>query len=155
MVDPVIKPTIAPDLPALQQVLSETELFPADMLGDMIAPALAGFNADVWLTCHLDGAPVGLCYTAPEELAEGTWNMRAIAVLPGHQGKGLGAAMVAAIEGYLREKAARVLIVDTSGTDDFAMTRSFYASNGYTEEARIRDFWADGDDKVIFRKALG
>ena len=46
------------------------------------------------------------------------------------------------------------MIVDTSGTDDFAMTRKFYSQNGYEEEARIRDFWADGDDKVIFRKAL-
>ena len=155
MTQPEIRPTIAPDLPALQQVLAATELFPAEMLPDMIAPALAGFNEDSWLTCLQDGAPVGLCYTAPEELTEGTWNMRAIAVLPAAQGLGLGAALVAAVEADLREQGARVLIVDTSGTDDFAPTRAFYTKNGYTEEARVRDFWADGDDKVIFRKGLG
>jgi len=44
--------------------------------------------------------------------------------------------------------------VETSGTADFAATRRFYRQNGYEEEGRIRDFWAAGDDKVIFRKPL-
>ena len=48
----------------------------------------------------------------------------------------------------------RILTVDTSSNDDFALTRKFYAQNGYEEEARICDFWSAGDDKVIFRKAL-
>ena len=61
---------------------------------------------------------------------------------------------MAAAEQHLRSKGQRNLIVDTSGTDDFALTRRFYAQNGYEEEAPIRDFWAAGDDKVIFRKAL-
>ena len=46
------------------------------------------------------------------------------------------------------------MIVDTSGTEAFAETRAFYRKNGYTEEARIRDYWADGDDKITFRKPL-
>ncbi|MEM6358259.1 MAG: GNAT family N-acetyltransferase, partial [Pseudomonadota bacterium] len=75
-------------------------------------------------------------------------------VRPDLQGKRLGTALVQAAESYLKDKGQRILIVDTSGTDDFALTRKFYAQNGYDEEARIRDFWAEGDDKVIFRKAL-
>ena len=61
---------------------------------------------------------------------------------------------MAAAEQHLRSKGQRNLIVDTSGTDDFALTRRFYAQNGYEEEAPIRDFGAASDDKVIFRKAL-
>jgi len=80
--------------------------------------------------------------------------MLALAVHPHVQGKGYGAALVRAAEAHLREAGHRILIVDTSGTDDFAQTRAFYAHLGYAEEARIRDFWADGDDKVTFRKAL-
>jgi hypothetical protein len=34
-------------------------------------------------------------------------------------------------------------------------TRRFYRARGYAEEARIRDFYTFGEDKVIFRKALG
>ena len=149
-----IKPTTNDDIPALQIVLDQTELFPSEMLPDMLAPALAGETEAFWLTCHLDGTAVGICYTVPEALAPGTWNMLALAVKPDVQGKGLGTAMVEAAEQLLKAKGQRLLIVDTSGTDAFAPTRRFYTRNGYEEEARIRDFWAEGDDKVIFRKAL-
>lgn len=154
MTNPTIKPTTSGDIPGLQAVLDGTELFPSDMLPGMLAPVLAGGTNAFWLTCHINDEAVGLCFTVPEELTEGTWNMRALAVRPDLQGKGLGAAMVAAAEQRLKDKGQRILIVETSGTDDFALTRQFYAQNGYQEEARIREFWAEGDDKVIFRKAL-
>lgn len=154
MTHPNIKATANEDIAGLKAVLDGTELFPSEMLPDMLAPSLAGETGAFWLTCHNNGEAVGLCYTVPEERADGTWNMLALAVRPDLQGKRLGAALVRAAEQHLKEKGQRILIVDTSGTDDFALTRKFYAQNGYEEEARIRDFWADGDDKVIFRKAL-
>jgi ribosomal protein S18 acetylase RimI-like enzyme len=46
------------------------------------------------------------------------------------------------------------LIVDTSSLPEFESTRNFYRKNGYTEEARIREFWKAGDDKIIYRKSL-
>lgn len=154
MTNPIIKPTATEDIAGLQAVLDGTELFPSEMLPDMLVPSLAGETEAFWLTCHIDGEAVGLCYTVPEALADGTWNMLALAVRPDLQGKRLGAALVHAAEQHLKDTGQRILIVDTSGTDDFALTRKFYAQNGYEEEARIRDFWANGDDKVIFRKAL-
>ena len=154
MTTPTIKPTSSGDVAALQTVVDETGLFPSEMLPEMLAPSLAGETEAFWLTCHLEGEAVGLCYTVPEELADGTWNMLALAVRPDLQGKRLGQALVQTAEAHLKEKRQRILIVDTSGTDDFALTRKFYAQNGYDEEARIRDFWADGDDKVVFRKTL-
>lgn len=149
-----IQTTSSNDIPGLKLVLDRTGLFPSEMLSDMLAPVLAGETEAFWLTCHRDGQAVGLCYTVPEELAEGTWNMLALAVRPDLQGKSIGAALVKAAEQFLKDKDQRLLVVDTSGSDDFALTRKFYVQNGYEEEARIRDFWADGDDKVIFRKAL-
>lgn len=154
MTNPIIKATSQDDIAGLQAVLDGTQLFPSEMLPDMLAPALSGDTDAFWLTCHLDGEAVGLCYTTPEDLTDGTWNMLALAVRPDLQGKRLGAALVAAAEQHLKDKGQRILIVDTSGTDGFTLTRKFYAQNGYEEEARIRDFWADGDDKVVFRKAL-
>lgn len=150
----VIKPTTKDDVSALQIVLDRTELFPSAMLPEMLAPALTGETEAFWLTCHVDGSPVGFCYTAPEELTDGTWNMLALAVHPDLQGSGLGTALVEAAEQHLRSQGQRILLVDTSSTDDFALTRKFYARNGYEEEARVRDFWSAGDHKVIFRKSL-
>ncbi len=143
------------DLRALQAVLDGTELFPSDRLPDMIESFLGDEPADLWLTATLDGEPVGLCFAAPEQLAHGTWNMLALAVLPAHQGGGLGARMTERLEAELKARGGvRILIVDTSGCDDFVLAREFYAKQGYELEARIRDYWADGDDKMTFRKPL-
>lgn len=58
------------------------------------------------------------------------------------------------MEDELRADGQRLLLVETSGLADFALTRQFYAKLGYEEEARVRDYFADGDDMVLFRKAL-
>jgi ribosomal protein S18 acetylase RimI-like enzyme len=149
-----ITPTRADDIPALRQILDQTELFPSEMLKEMLMPALDGSHPALWLTAHLDGSAIGFSYTEPEMLAEGAWNMLAIAIAPDHQGKGHGADLVRATEAQLRQNAQRLLIVETSGLAAYAATRRFYDTAGYDQEARIRDFWADGDDKVIFRKRL-
>jgi ribosomal protein S18 acetylase RimI-like enzyme len=143
------------DIPALQEVVDATQLFPGDMLPDMASGFLDEKGSEeIWLIVEIEGAPRGFCYAAPEQLTDGTWNLRAIAVSPSRQGGGLGAALVEALETALRADGQRILIVETSGAEQFDRTRDFYRKNGYVEEARIRDFWAAGDDKVIYWKSL-
>lgn len=150
-----VRPTKPEDIPALKLMLDGTELFPSEMLPGMLSGFLSNDESeDIWLTCEADGKAIGFCYATPEALTEGTWNMLAIAVLPEKQGSGAGGAIVKELESNLRESGHRVLIADTSGADEFTQTREFYRKNGYSEEARIRDFWAEGDDKVIFWKSL-
>ncbi|MEM8839124.1 MAG: GNAT family N-acetyltransferase [Pseudomonadota bacterium] len=150
-----IRPTKSEDSDALRKVVNKTGLFPADMLPDMLHPFLASQTDEaIWLTCELNGTAIGFCFARPEEMTEGTWNMLAIAVLPEYQGTGAGRLIVKRLEEDLKTRGQRVLIVDTSGADEFSGTRKFYGKIGYTEEARIRDFWAAGDDKVVFWKAL-
>jgi len=150
-----IRPTQSEDIRALQVVLEGTGLFPAEMLPEMLSGFLSDDpSLDRWLTCEDNGKAIGFCYAVPKQMAEGTWNMLAIAVLPEKQGTGAGKAIVNSLENSLRRDGHRVLIADTSGTEDFADTRKFYRKCGYAEEARIRDFWAAGDDKVVFWKAL-
>lgn len=150
-----IRPTGFEDIPSLMIVLDETQLFPSEMLPDMLSEFLARDGSqEIWLTGELAGAVVAFCYAAPEPLTEGTWNMLALAVHPSRQGAGCGGAVVASLEATLKRAGHRVMIAETSGKDEFARTRAFYRRQGYVEEARIRDFWARGDDKVVFWKSL-
>lgn len=150
----LIQATDASHIEELKQVVDETGLFPADMLPGMLSAYLEGIHSERWLTYLLDDVAIGLCYARSEELTDGTWNMLALGVLPAYQGNGVGANLVSALEDCLTSDGARILLVDTSGTDAFSRTRAFYVKNGYSEEARIRDYWADEDDKITFRKRL-
>lgn len=142
------------DLAALRAVLDATGLFPGEMLDAMLEPHFSGQAPDeVWLTCD-DGAPVAIACHAPERMTSGTRNLLLIAVHPERQGQGLGAAMMAHVEAALAASGERILLVETSGLPEFARTRRFYARLGYEEEARIREFYRAGEDKVVFRKAL-
>lgn len=87
-------------------------------------------------------------------MTEGTWNLYLIAVHPRIQRSGYGAALLTFVEGLLRELGARILLVETSGQESFDYVRSFYKKNGYDEEARIREFYKSGDDKIVFWKSL-
>jgi ribosomal protein S18 acetylase RimI-like enzyme len=87
-------------------------------------------------------------------MTDGTFNLLAIAVDAASQRSGTGRAIVGGLEDRLRGKGARVLIVETSALEAFAGTRAFYAHQGYAEEARLRDFYTEGEDKVVYWKHL-
>lgn len=70
------------------------------------------------------------------------------------QGRGVGEAIMCYVEAALLVNGGRILLVETSGLPEFEGTRRFYSGIGYDEEARIRDFYQAGEDKVVFRKAL-
>ena len=144
----------AADVPAVQRVIDATDLFPSDLLHDMVAGYLASATTDeIWLAAT-DPDLVGVAYCAPERLTDGTWNLYLIAVHPDVQRQGHGAALVGAVERRVKEADGRVLLIETSGLGSFAGQRSFYQGLGYREEARIHDFYRVGEDKVVFWKAL-
>ena len=143
------------DVEALKAVLDSIELFPSEMLDEMITPYFEDPNSEeIWFTTIENGKPISIGYCAPEKLTEGTFNLYAIGVRGDIQGKGIGRQMMDFIETELKQKGHRILIVETSGTTDFELTRKFYENLGYTKEAVIRDFWTEGDDKVIYWKKL-
>lgn len=124
------------------------------MLDDMIAGYFDRSKTDLWFTYVRDGVPLSLGFCEAERMTEGTWNLLAIGVRPDHQGTGIGTAMLRYLEGHLAAQGERVLLIETMGTAQFERTRSFYRKHGYTEEARIREYYAPGADKVVFWKHL-
>ncbi len=147
-----VQPT---DIPYLKAVLNSIDLFPADMLEDMISDFFHNpATEDIWFTVIENDKPISIGYCAPEKLTEGTFNLYAIGVKSDIQGKGIGTMMMQYLERQLKQKGHRILIVETSGTDELKLTREFYENLDYTKEAVIRDFWSDGDDKVIYWKKL-
>ena len=124
------------------------------MTADMFAPFLAENDDDVWFVAEGDGAIRGFLYAATERFTEGTRNVFAMATAPEWKGQGIGTALMTSAENHLVERDDRIVLVETSSRPQFDSTVAFDKARGFEQEARIRDYWADGDDKLIFRKAL-
>ena len=134
------------------------EMFSEDaawLVEGMLADYFDG-NKDEGHVCVIDdeGGTLGAAYYQPKSAADRVWDLTMIAVQPARQGQGRGAAMLRRVEEDLRARGQRLLLVETSALPQYDRTRAFYVKCGYEEEARIRGYWAAGDDLVVFRKAL-
>ena len=86
---------------------------------------------EIWFTCMDNERPVAMGYCVPEKLTNGTYNLLAIAVRKELQGKGIGKDMMNFIEQLLIKNHKRILIVETSSLDQYALKRKFYDNLGY------------------------
>ncbi len=153
-IEHTVRPAQRSDVPAIKSVVEDANLFPPEMLDGMIAGYLEKTARDIWFVSVDGGHIAGFGYCEPERMTSGTWNLLAIGVLARRRGRGVGGAMMRYLEDRLRSAGERILIVETMGTPAFRRTRAFYRANGYTEEARIREFYEPGGDKIVFWKHL-
>jgi GNAT superfamily N-acetyltransferase len=147
-----VRSAVQSDVEAIRKLVVANNMFPGEMLDDMMSPYFGGKEEELWFV--IGEKPCAVTYTAPEKLTNGTWNQLMIAVDPAQHSNGLGRALMRHPEAVLGERGARLIIVDTSGTQDFDGTRRVYRAIGYDEVSRIPDFWDTADDKVTFRRLL-
>ena len=94
-----------------------------------------------------------VCY-GPTPATEGTFDLYWIAVSPTMQGKGVGKELLSFTENNVLKQKGRLIIIETSSQPKYQPTQQFYIKNKYVIEARIKDFYRPGDDRLIFVKQL-
>jgi len=142
---------------ALYGVLESSGQFDPDSIAyvmQTLESHLQNPGEEIWFTA-VDKEPVGFAYCAPEPVTSGTWNLLMLWTKEGFEGKGLGKSLVSAIENELNNRDARLLIVETSQLPEFEAARNFYEKYGFTLEAEVKDFFAAGDNKLIYTKSAG
>jgi ribosomal protein S18 acetylase RimI-like enzyme len=108
-----------------------------------------------WLVERDDsGRLLGYTCYGPRALTSGTYDLYWIAVDSRIHRGGVGRRLLDATEKDVKRLGGRLLFVETSGLPKYKPTRDFYLGTGYTLEATIKDFYAEGDDLVIFTKHL-
>ena len=105
------------------------------------------------LGADVEGRLVGWICWGPTPCTQGTYDLYWMAVDPTAQHGGVGTALMAEMERRLKGRA-RLIIVETAGRPAYAATRAFYGARGYRPTARIPDFYAPGDDLVVYIKNL-
>jgi ribosomal protein S18 acetylase RimI-like enzyme len=85
---------------------------------------------------------------------EGSYDLYWIAISHTLRGRALGKILLQKTEELIRNTGGRQIYAETSSRDQYAPTHRFYESCGYTPEAVLADFYAPGDSKIIYSKAL-
>ena len=150
-----IKAVTKSDIDGLKKVVDSSELFPSEYLDEMISDYFNNPDTqDIWFAYIDNDQQVAIGYCVPEKLTDGTYNLLAIGVSQDAQRTGIASQMMNYIEQLLKQKDGRILIVETSSDNAQIGARNFYKKIGYTQAAVIKDFWKDGEDKIVFWKKL-
>jgi ribosomal protein S18 acetylase RimI-like enzyme len=144
------------DLPAVRNICTSTGFFREDEIDvavELVQEALdtgqekSGYY---FLFAMDDESTCGFVCFGPTPCTIGTFDLYWIVVDDNYRGKGVGLELLRQTENMLKQLKARKLYIETSSTDKYLPTRKFYQKAGYTEEARLKDFYLPGDDKVIY-----
>lgn len=156
----MIRPTDPADTPALLALTEQTGVFRPmeiqalrEVLDDYHAHNRAAGHRSV--TCERDGDIAGFAYYAPAAMTVHTWYLYWIAIRRDCQARGIGSTLMHFVEADIRAtQPAAILLIETGSLPHYDPTRNFYKKHGYAVEATLRDYYAPGDDMVIFRKSM-
>lgn len=93
------------------------------------------------------------CY-GPIGCTIGSFDLYWIVVHADYRGRGLGRILLRETERRIAATGGRRVYIETSSRPLYEPTRGFYEKCGYQMEARLEDFYAPGDAKVIFSRGL-
>ncbi|PKN57194.1 MAG: N-acetyltransferase [Deltaproteobacteria bacterium HGW-Deltaproteobacteria-14] len=102
------------------------------------------------IVAHHDSVPVGYVCYGRTPMTEATFDLYWIVVEPTLRGGGVGRHLWSACEANVMLEGGRLVRIETSSTELYDGTLAFYDRIGFTEVARIRDFYRLGDDLVTY-----
>lgn len=146
------------DVEPLRLILIATGVFREEEIEVAVElmEATLGKTEDYIQRAIVDDAGVvqGYYCVGPTPMTMSTFDLYWIAVNPELHGKGFGHELLKDCESRVRSMNGKVIVVETSSLPKYNATRKFYLRNCYLETARIRDYYASGDDLMIYTKHL-
>jgi ribosomal protein S18 acetylase RimI-like enzyme len=155
----MIRPVAPADTPALVSLTDATGVFKKHEVQALqeVLDDYHAFNRDdghVAVVDEREGKIVGYAYYAPAAMTDRTWYLYWIAVTKATQARGIGSGLLRHTEDDIRKRNGRILFIETSSLPHYNPTRKFYLKHGYEEAGVLRDYYADGDDMVVYRKRI-
>ncbi|MFZ5516218.1 MAG: GNAT family N-acetyltransferase [Candidatus Zhuqueibacterota bacterium] len=155
-----IRKMASQDREAVHQILVHTDMFTEEEVAvamELVDIFLNNKNQKDYIIYVAEDARkevVGYVCYGPTPATEGTFDLYWIAVSPVVQHQGVGKKLLIFTEQEVVRLKGRMIIIETSSQPKYKPTQDFYLRNRYVVEARIKDFYRIGDDRLIFVKRL-
>ena len=146
---------------SVREIVSSTAFFSeseVDVAEELVAERLAKGEESGYFFVFAEsehGRVLGYACYGPTPCTVSTFDLYWVAVHDSMRGRGLGKVLLSEVEKRLKGMGGGKLIAETSSRTQYAPTHHFYLSCGFTQEARIGDYYAPGEDILYFTKNIG
>ena len=146
------------DIEPLAEIVRATKVFHEEEVDVAIELMEIAANEkdqkDYFLYSYVDesGTLQGYYCVGPTPMTKSTYDLYWIAVHPRMHRKKIGRDLLEHCEQQVKGMGGTLLVVETSSQPKYEPTRKFYLRHQYTETAHIKDYYAPGDDLVIYTK---
>lgn len=155
-----IRSLVESDIEPLKTILEQTDVFREDEievaveLMELVVSDPKQEDYMIYTSLEENGTVDGYYCIGPTPMTQGTYDLYWIATDPRKHRRGVGRQLMEHCEKLIRKQQGRKIVVETSSQPKYEPTRQFYLRRGYLEEARLKDYYAPGDDLVIYTKQL-
>lgn len=153
-----IRPALETDWPQVGRLLRATGVFSPEEIEvarELFELSTAGSRDYTFLVATEDDETIsGLTCWGAVPITRGTFDLYWIAVDPARGRGGQGGRLLDRVEEDVKKQGGRLLVAETSSRAVYRPARSFYFRRGFTQAAVIPDYYAPGDELVIFTKRL-
>jgi D-alanine-D-alanine ligase len=147
------------DLDTVRRLVESTGVFSpveADVAVELVEDRLKlGAKSEYHFVFADEGdRTVGYTCYGPIPLTTGSFDLYWIVVDKAAHGRKIGQMLLKRTEELIAKAGGRLVYIETSNRHHYAPTRGFYLRCSYTQAALLQDFYAPGDDKVIYVKKV-
>jgi GNAT superfamily N-acetyltransferase len=147
------------DINRVREIIESTKFFydhEVEIAVELVAERIEEGESSgyYFVFAELDGITVGYSCFGPIIMSTTSYDLYWIATHNDFRGKGIGRKLIDETCRVAAKMGCKILIAETSGLPHYEPTRAFYISNKFILEARLKDFYTDGDDKLFYTKRL-
>jgi GNAT superfamily N-acetyltransferase len=148
------------DINRVREIIESTKFFydhEVEIAADLVAERLElGESTGYYFVfAEVDGVTVAYSCFGPILMSDTSFDLYWIATHNDYRGKGIGKKLMDETESQARSMGCKILIAETSGLPHYEPTRVFYIKTDFELEAKLRDFYKMGDDKLFYTKRIG
>lgn len=122
-----------------------------ELIGLALCDTKSGYRIVV---AEAEGEIAGYCCFGATPMTRSTFDIYWIVVAPDFAGRGVGSALLLAVEDIIKREGGARIRIETSEKESYNGARKLYAKCGYSIAGTIEDFYSDGDHLRTYLKVL-